>query len=253
MKTILTILLLFPVLAFSQIVNIEEQRITGTNDSTAWYGYVRLGANISKVQDQILQLNSSAHVQYKSDPHLILLLLDGKFLRAGGQDFNNAGFAHMRYNYDITPPLVLEVFMQSQFNKLLLIARRDLAGAGLRYRAFKSKDGKNRIYVAAAYMYEHDFFTEENGSANWHRISSYLSFTLRPWSGVKWVTTTYFQPQIDGWSNLRLSLQSRLDLPLSKQLSFTTDFSFSLDHSLPNDAPREVYAWMNGLVWRLGR
>ncbi|MEZ4934041.1 MAG: hypothetical protein R2788_18190 [Saprospiraceae bacterium] len=32
----------------AQIVNIEERRIKGTNDSTFWYGSLRLGANISK-------------------------------------------------------------------------------------------------------------------------------------------------------------------------------------------------------------
>ena len=61
MKTILTILLLFPVLAFSQIVNIEEQRISGTNDSTAWYGYVRLGA---KGKGGLYDMTSNKEVEF---------------------------------------------------------------------------------------------------------------------------------------------------------------------------------------------
>ena len=61
---------------FSQVVNIEEQRITGTNDSTHWYGHLRGGVSLTKVQQSSLQLHSQIKVQYKADPHLVLLLLN---------------------------------------------------------------------------------------------------------------------------------------------------------------------------------
>ena len=105
----------------SQIVNIEERRITGTNDSTYWYGSVRIGANVIKVQDQVLQFNGTTHLQYKRRRSLSLLLLDGNFLRAGNQDFNKKGFAHLRHNYKLSDPVVTEAYLQMQYNKLLLI------------------------------------------------------------------------------------------------------------------------------------
>jgi hypothetical protein len=247
----LLILFLLPVLSVAQIVNIEERRITGTNDTTNWYGFVRFGANLVKVKDQVLQINATGQVQYKKDRGMILLLLDGKFLRAGNQDFNNAGFSHLRYNYKITDPLVFEAFAQAQYNKLLLIELRALAGSGLRFRLFKDESGKNRIYAGTAYLFEHNRFTEITAEENWHRWSNYLSFTFRPWENVKLINTTYYQPQIGDFKNYRFSSETRLDVPLGKKLSFSIDFTYSIDQSLPDTAPVSTYAWLNSLTWRL--
>ncbi len=234
----------------AQVVNIEERRIAGTNDSTNWYGHVKLGANFSKVKDDILQFNSTGQVQYKSGRHLTLLLLNARFLRAGDRDFNRSGFSHLRYNRKFTSKLVWEAYGQAQFNKLLLIELRALAGSGMRYRLLKSKDGKQRIYTGVALLFEHNQFLENLDDEDWWRLSSYVSFTFRPWDGVKIVNTTYFQPQIDDFENYRMSSEWRLDFPLSKHLSFNTDFTISLDHSLPSDAPENTYAWLNGLTFR---
>jgi len=234
----------------AQIVNIEERRITSTNDTTDWYGFLRFGATLSKVKDDILQFNSTGQIQYKHNRNLTLLLLDARLLRAGDQDFNRSGFAHLRYNRELSDPLKFEAFAQGQFNKLLLIESRLLAGSGLRYRLLKSKDGKQRIYSGLAMLFEKNTFLENLGEQEWWRLSSYISFTFRPWEGVKLVSTTYFQPQIDDWENYRMSSELRLDMPLGKKLSFYTDFSMSIDQSLPADAPTSVYAWVNGLTWR---
>lgn len=247
---LLTIFLLtnLPNLMCAQIVNIEEQRITGTNDSLHWYGNLRLGANLTKVQEQVLQLNTSAQVEYKKGKSMFLFLMDGRFLRAGGKDFNNAGFAHLRYNRKLTDPLSTEVFAQAQFNKLLYIELRTLGGGGLRYRLFKDASGKNRVYFGTAYLFEHNRFTDATADRNWHRLSNYLSFTFRPWQGVTLVSTTYFQPQITDWNNYRLATECRLDTPLGKKLSFFTDFTLQTDKALPIDAPEFTYTWLNGLT-----
>lgn len=251
MKNWLLPMLLFPTLLTAQIVNIEDQRITGTNDSVRWYGQLRLGANLVKVKDQILQINTTARVEYKQERNLVLLLLDGKFLRAGSQDFNNAGFSHLRYNYKLTEVLVWEAYAQAQYNRLLLIRLRALAGNGLRVRLFKDPPGKNRIYAGFAYLYEYNQFLEGNEDRDWHRLSSYLSATFRPGDGVLLVTTTYFQPQVDRFSNFRFSSEWRLALPVGKRLTFTSDFSWSVDRSLPSGAPQSTYSWLNGLTFRL--
>ncbi len=242
--------LLLQVALLSQIVNIEERRITGTNDSTYWYGYVQLGANAIKVKDPVLQLNYTAHVQYKRDKSLTLLLVNGNFLKAGGEKFDEKAFAHLRYNYKVAQKLSTETFAQVQYNKLLLIELRALAGAGLRYRFLKSEDGKQRIYGGLAYLYERTRFLEGNAATNWHRLSSYISFTFRPWEGVTLINTTYFQPRFSDFANYRFSTESRRNTPLGKKTSLFTDFTFSIDQSLPADAPLSTYRWVNGLTYR---
>lgn len=243
-------LLCFARAVSAQIVNIEERRITGTSDTVNWYGHVRLGANVSKVKDQVLQFNATGQVQYKEGKNLALLLFNGRFLRAGNKDFNQSWFAHQRYNYKLSDKLVAEAFLQAQYNKILLIKLRALAGAGLRYRFLKSRDGRQRLYAGLAYLYEHDEFLQGAGSADRGRLSSYVSFTFRTPQGVKLVGTTYFQPALADFGNYRLSSEWRLDAPLAKKLSFFMDFTYTTDQSLPLDAPTSTYAWLNGLGYK---
>ncbi len=249
---ILSLLLSFNHFAEGQIINIEDQRIQNTNDSTHWYGALRLGANLSKVKDQIVQINSGAHVQMQTGKNLLLLLMDIRFLRAGEQNFSNSGYVHLRYNFGLSDKWVLESFGQLQYNRLLLIRQRSLAGAGMRFRVLNSEDGKNRMNIGLAYLYEFNDFTEGNASAEWHRLSSYLSFVIQPGdSGARFLGTTYFQPRFGKWSNHRLSSEWRLSFPILKKLSFSTYFVYSSDTALPSDAPTSTYSWNNGIVWKL--
>lgn len=252
------LLLLFPLLlllhhfAEGQIINIEDRRIQNTNDSTHWYGSLNMGANVAKVKDQVVQINSGAHVQMLKGKSLILLLLDVRFLRAGAENFSNSGYAHLRYNRKLSGNLVLETFGQLQYNRLLLIRQRSLAGAGLRYPLFKSENGKNRMNFGLSYLYEINDFTEGNVSTDWHRLSGYISFVFQPGDGgAKFAGTTYFQPRISQWSNHRLSSEWRLTFPILEKLSFSTYFVYSADKALPVDAPTSTYSWNNGIVWKL--
>ncbi len=245
-----TTFLFLQISLLSQIVNIEERRVTGTNDSTYWYGSAQLGANVSKVKEQVLQLNYTAQVQYKRGKSLTLLLVNGNFLRAGDENFDEKAFAHLRYNYKIVDKLSTETFAQVQYNKLLLIESRTLVGTGLRYRLLKSKDGKQRVYGGLAYLYEHTRFLEGGGTENWNRLSSYISFTFRPGEGVKLINTTYYQPSFSDFGNYRFASESRVSSPLGKKLSLFTNFTFTIDESLPSDAPTSTYRWLNGLTYR---
>jgi len=246
------LLLAMHFIAEGQIINIEERRIESTNDSTQWYGSLNLGASLSKVKDQVAQVNSGAHVQLLSGENLLLLLLDFRFLRAGSQNFSNSGYAHLRYNRELSERWAWETFGQLQYNRLLLIRQRSLAGAGFRWQAFRSESGENRLNIGLSYLYEFNEFTEGNAATRWHRLNSYISFAFRLGdNGAKFLGTTYFQPRWDKWSNHRLSSEWRLSFPVLEKLSFSTFFVYSADTALPTDAPTSTYSWNNGIVWKL--
>jgi hypothetical protein len=236
---------------FAQVVNIEEQRITGTNDSTNWYGHLRGGLSLVKVQEQSLHLNGNVKVQYKSDPHLVLLLLNVNLLRAGNQDFARQAFAHLRHNYKLSETWTWEAFTQVQTSPIQLLERRTLFGTGARWRALKSKDGRQRIYLGAAWLWEQNHFTEPLGSSSWHRSSNYISTTFRPNKKMMVIQTTYWQPVVGYIRNYRLSSDWLLKIELTKKLAFTLDFEYSIDKNLPPGAPNETFIWRNGLSLQL--
>ncbi len=243
--------LLFATALSAQVVNIEEQRITGTNDSVRWYGYLRGSASLVQVKQQSLQLQLQSKVQYKNDPHLTLLLLNLNLLRAGNQDFARQAFAHLRYNYKCTERLTAEAYAQLQTSPLQSLEQRRLAGAGLRWRLLKSADGRQRIYLGAASLWEHNFFSGPVRQESWHRSSNYISWTFRLGQQATLISTSYWQPVWGLVKNYRFSTEWLFKFDLTKKLALTIDIAYSLDKNLPPGAPAETYAWRNGLSWQL--
>lgn len=235
----------------AQIVNIEEQRITGLSDSVHWYGYLKGGGALTKVQQQSLQLNFQTKVEYKSNRQLALLLLNLKFLRAGNQDFARNAFAHLRYNYKLTDSWTWEAFMQVQTSPIQLLEQRRLAGTGIRYRLLKSNDGRQRMYLGAALISEQNMFSGETVWRPINRSSNYISMTFRPGKQVTLVNTTYWQPVLGLIKNYRLSTEWVLKLNITQKLAFHVDFDYSIDKNLPTGAPGEVFAWRNGIALQL--
>jgi Protein of unknown function, DUF481 len=237
--------------ASAQIVNIEEQRITGTLDSVHWYGHLRGGASLLKVQQQSLQLQAQSKVQYKYHRHLSLLLLNVNLLRAGNQDFARQAFAHFRYNYKLSDSWVLEAFTQVQTSPIQLLQQRFLFGSGIRHRLLKSKNGRQRVYLGTAWLWEQNHFSIPYGRNSWHRSSNYLSTTLHPVDKVTLINTTYWQPVVGLIQNYRLSSEWVLKLDITKKLAFTVDVEYALDKNLPDVASAATWAWRNGLAWQL--
>ncbi len=235
----------------AQIVNIEEQRITGTNDSVRWYGYLRGSAALARVKQQSLQLQGQSKIQFKHDPHLVLLLLNLNLLRAGGDDFARQAFAHLRYNYKLNDTWIWEAFAQLQTSPLQQLLQRRLVGAGPRLRLFKSGDGRQRMYIGFAWLWEENRFSEPFPRQAWHRSSNYVSVTFRVGKQNMLVGTTYWQPVWGLIRNYRLSTDWLLKIGLSKKLFFTVDFTYSMDKNLPPGAPSETYTWFNGITWQL--
>lgn len=236
--------------AAAQIVNIEELRITGTNDSTRWYGSLKAAANLTRIQKQILLLHGEGRVQYRKSGHLGLFLLNSDLIRTEDEDFTNAHFAHLRYTGKITPTFAWEAFAQAQVNRLLLLRHRELLGAGLRLRLLKQFLRKNRAYVGMAIMPEWNEFLNDYPRTHWWRNSNYLSLTFRLPNGTALVGTTYWQPVVGQIKNYRLSTEWALTLPIFKSLAFSSDLTFSRDRALPAAAPPDFFIWKNGVVWQ---
>ena len=251
-RLIFSLFLFFTVSLSAQIVNIEEMRIRGTNDSMRWYGALKGAFNLSKVKEQSLRVHGESQVQYKHKRHISLLLLNTDFLRAGDRNFVNATFGHLRYNYKIRTPLSYEIYAQQQTNKLLLIQSRTLAGTGLRRRFFINKAQNSRLYLGTSYLLERNQYTDNQGLQYWNRISNYMTVTLRNnKTGAVLQSTTYWQPVIGFIKLSRVSSEWSLELPIGKHFRFSSDFAWSTDRSLPEGAPLQTYTWQNGVVWRL--
>ncbi|MFH0866166.1 MAG: DUF481 domain-containing protein [Bacteroidota bacterium] len=237
------IFFLFPAIAFSQVLNIEEERIK--TDTTGWAGDAVVSFQLLKSDDQLVDLGTRLHLQYKTKRSLYLMLSDYSFVKAGADEYANSGFQHLRYNYKIKDWYTWEAFTQAQFNKVLSLKFRGLMGTGPRFKVIKTKSF--RLYFAWLYMFEYEEIEQNSEINRNHRISSYVSFSWKLNDVLSLVNTTYYQPMINNFSDFRISAQTDLKIKISGKFSFSLGYNHYYDTDPPEGVVNTIYSLDNKL------
>ncbi|MCH2034055.1 MAG: DUF481 domain-containing protein [Tenacibaculum sp.] len=245
-KYIVIAFVVFPFVLQSQIINVENiRRVT---DTTGWSGYTRLIVNLVKNRNTIFGISNRTRIQYKTKEHLWLLLNDLDFRKANENKLVSRNAQHFRYNYRFHPKFAFEAFLQSQTDEIAAIRFRGLIGSGIRFKI--SKNEKYKLYLGSLIMYEHENInsTIEDNNRDW-RNSTYFSMSLYPKKNISIVSTTYFQPRFDMFSDFRISSQNTIAFEIFKKLMFTTNFTYQYDEFPVIGVPKEQYRLTNGLLY----
>jgi len=245
-KSITALLLICIYSGFSQVVNIESKRMR--SDSLGWLGSAEGNFQLAKTVETIFDLGGKLHFQLKQKDYLWLFLSEYRLIKGGDDKFVNSAFAHVRYNHKVTRELLRwEVFSQLQYNGVLDIGLRWLAGSGPRFKIYDSDFF--RLYCAALYMYEYEENTDKTIYLRVNRLSSYLSLTIDA-GRVVFASTTYYQPNFKYFSeDYRIQSQSDLLIEITDNLSFVTGFTIRYDTKPFPQIPKNTYYLENGLLF----
>src|SRR4030095_1312083 len=245
MKYFLLLIAVFSMEINSQVVNIESKRMR--SDSLGWLGEAGLNFQFSKTVDRIYDFGATLHFQYKAKNDLWLFLNEYRHVEGAGTQFVNSGFTHVRYNRKITKDLLRwEAFGQLQFNGVLDVNLRALAGTGPRFKIY---DGEIfRAYAACLYMYEYEENNNRTIFFRKHRTSSYVTFTLDI-GDLEFIETTYYQPNMADVKDYRVNSQTDLLFKIFGGLKFKTSFAYRYDSKPFPSIPRETYYLVNGLAF----
>ncbi|NLA24912.1 MAG: DUF481 domain-containing protein [Bacteroidales bacterium] len=229
-------------IATAQILNIEDERLQ--TDSVGWGGKMKLSLDYQKTDVDFYKSSIYAHTQYTNKKNLFLLLVDHNLSKGDGKEFANTTTQHFRYNRNLNSFLVGEVFVQGQFNKILNIRYRVLAGLGPRWEVYKSD--KFKFYLGNIYMFENEVLT--NGiTEQAHRFSNYISFTLNLNEIVGLVHTSYYQPAIADFADFRIYSQSTLRVKITRRFSFSFDYKYYHDSKPPEGVINSTHNFLNGI------
>jgi hypothetical protein len=233
---------------FAQLVNVESQRIQ--SDTIRFAGNINANFSFQKTNDiPLTELKSSAALQLKSTSLKNIFLIIGNYNVSKSKDLNlnNAGFGHIRYNYKFNKTIRFEAYNQLQFNRLLSLRYRYIVGTGVRLKINKNKIFK--MYLGLSSFYEYEEILDQNKSINTDfRFSSYLVLSLKmPKESGEFTSITYFQPLFKSINDFRLTNQSSIALNLTKNIAFTSTFTYFFDSKPPKDIIRESIALENGI------
>ncbi len=233
-----------------QIVNIENKR-SSLADTSGVFGYLSLGANFVKNTKSITTISGDIRIEFLYQKSRFLSLTNYNLIRANSDRFIDNGFSHLRYNYEINKRIEVEIFTQAQFNNQVRLKLRALIGTGLRFQLYQAE--KQQVYLGLSYMYEYNEIEIVSEIASFfydHRMSTYLSASIQPFSDNFVISnTTYYQPVLTHFSDVRLSSQTSLTFFLSSRLRFSTIFSITNDTRVPENVPSTYYSVRNGIRW----
>ena len=233
--------------ASAQILNAESLR--KVTDTSGYSGSATVDFALRRnANNDFLIISSDIHIQYKMKPHLILFKNDISFVKIEGEDFDDSFISHLRYNYRFHPRIAWEIFLQGQYNKVNLIEFRGLVGTGPRFKLTTSE--KFKFYLGTLVMYEHENVidgvtpTQKN-----FRGSSYLSFSLYPTDNITIVSTTYYQPNFEAFSDYRISTQNSLVVKIIENLGLNVSWNFLYDTFPAVGIPESQFDFSTGLTY----
>lgn len=227
----------------AQIINIENARIK--NDTTGLDGNLNFGLGFIQNEELLINLRVNGVLQYKTQKDLFLLLGDVGFNGSPNKRYNDYGLAHFRYNCKLNRWLRWEAFTQVQYNNVQGLQSRVLLGTGPRFKCLENRTLK--LYVGSAAVLEREHERANDSLFVDYRMSNYLSWTWKPLEHLSFVGTTYFQPRLDAWWDYRISGQYGLVFRLVKNITFRSDFSFSLDRNPPAGIRRFTLGSSSGI------
>ncbi|MEI6947375.1 DUF481 domain-containing protein [Paraflavisolibacter sp. H34] len=228
------------------VVNIESQRMP--SDTTGWKGGMGTSFSFTRNIQQILNINANAHLQYKREKDLYLLVANYNLLKTFNQKLSNNMFYHLRYNRKVNEWLRWEAFNQWQQDVLANINLRVLAGTGPRFKVHDKP--RLKLYAATLAMFEHEKEkTKPPVVHNDIRSSSYLSLTWKPTEQIQVVSTAFYQPLFRQLSDFRFLHQLNLNVKATKHFSITTAWNYLYDAAPAAGAPNINLSISNGFAY----
>lgn len=207
---------------FSQIVNMENERLTGNQQG--FRGTAEVNFSFTMNTRQLLQIGEIVRLGYVKEKHQFLAVGDHLFIKSEGADFVNRGFQHLRYTYTLKDSgrISLEAFQQGQFNRIQRINKRLLLGGGVRANLIDKKN--YQLILGSGFMGEYEELVNLNPTRD-ILSTSYLSFDgqFNESFGVNMIW--YFQPKMIDFGNYRFSNETSIRLKINKHLTFRMIYS----------------------------
>ena len=243
---LITCTILLPFFLPAQIVNIESQRLQ--SDTTGWLGSVGSNFLFQKNAVKVLNINLTAHAEYKTQKSLYLILGNYNLLKGGSETLADNLFYHVRYNYKVNKWLRWEVFTQLQRNNVTGIDLRVLAGTGPRFKLSSNK--KIAFYTATTAMYEYE--KEQTTPAVYHhniRSSNYITATFKPAENTELIGTLFYQPLYSNLKDYRILNELSAKFKIVKHLSFVANWYYLYDSKPAASTPKLNYSISNGIEY----
>lgn len=209
--------LLLPCTTHAQ-VNVESLR--SSIQASGVGGKVDVSITTYQGNTRGTNLGASGLVGARADEHLAYVHANGRYVHLGGSVQVANYFAHLRYNYRLSPLLAAEALAQAESDRFRRLELRQLLGLGARLTVIERPAAA--LYYGITYLFEYNRLAEGGVPVRpdvVHRASNYVSAVLEIEDARAVATTTlYYQPRPDALRDYRLLWVSSLEFRITGHL-----------------------------------
>ena len=173
-------------------------------------------------------------------------------LQQGRKDdvfFVNKGMAHARIIRSFTQHVLVESFIQKQFNESILLNDRNLAGGGVRF-ASHPRDSRFNIYLGIGAMWEHERINDAKRGEITTRIvrsTNYINWTGKLDERITTSATGYYQVHVRRFQDYRILFEGSITFSLTTKLAFPLRVNVRYDSEPPTGIRKHDVEIFNGL------
>ena len=219
---------------FSQtIINVE--RLIDGSDSTVYA--LALSYNGTQGNSVTTQLDISPAVIFLRKKNEYKIFGGYSFLSESVNTILKNGFMHIRHNYKLTERIKTFEFYQLQFNDELLLDKRLVFGAGLKY-SMLTKDSL-KFDISLGIMREQEVLNKivlqpgEIAKTNYYRANYANCFKWIIGKNVKIDDILYYQPYLKDFSDFRLLNDFNLTVSITDHFELINSLTIRYDSQPP--------------------
>ena len=216
-----------------------------------WYNNINLDVSYRTGNTELLTLRTRFRSDYLSTTYHGFIFGSLQRERKDGTFFTNKGMAHGRIIHEHTKHILIESFIQKQFNESILLTDRNLIGGGIRFATLPS-ESKYNLYIGIGVMWEHERINDSvNGELTTHLIRStnYINWTAQLSNRLSTSATGYYQVHVKRLVDYRILFEGSIKLGLTTKLSLPLKLNYRYDNEPPTGIRKHDLEIFNGLSY----
>lgn len=234
------------------ILNVEALQ---GNEEEGIHAEVSGNLRLASGNTDLFQVGGDLGFGYLGERHWIRGFAGMERLERKGKDILNNRYVHVRYNYRFSPWFRTFHFIQLQANENLFLDRRFLLGTGLRLRVLGGAD--SHLEVGSGLMLEAERLNEgklapgEDPETQVVRLANLVVGSGPVGDGNRWVTVLYYQPNLEGFADYRLSGEFGLKVQLISSLQLDVTLTWRHDNRVPEGLEEDDFGFRTGFTYHI--
>ncbi len=193
-------------------------------------------------------LKTKSFNKYLNQKNEFLIIGSYSYGESGGARDLNSGYSHVRYTRLTTGLVYLEIFNQLQFSEFQRLDLRVLNGFGARFKMLRRKEQLS-LYSGLGVFYEIENLRNLEDNEN-YRLNGYISLVAKPNDKLTFTFTTYSQPLIEDFSDLRLQSNFGFSDKITDKISLGLIVLYSFDSDPPEEVKKADFSYKVSLNFK---